>query len=94
MFTRFEIGILATIRKKLKSNGADIEELQTTINQILPGYTYKGSVATKSALPSGATTGDMYTVVDEDYVQYAWDGENWISPLFPKITEQEIDAIF
>lgn len=68
--------------------------------------TYKGSVATKSALPStGNKVGDFYNVLDEE-TNYAWDGTKWdpagetidTSLLWAKselvaITTAEIDTI-
>lgn len=40
-------------------------------------YKYKGSVATVSALPSsGQVVGDVYNV-EEDGMNYAWDGSKW-----------------
>lgn len=38
----------------------------------------KGTVATQSALPSGAALGDLWTTEDTGY-GYAWDGSSWIS---------------
>lgn len=60
----------------------------------VPGYTYKGSVATASALPSGASVGDLYTVTGENGAQYVWDGSSWVSASYPTITNAQIDALF
>ena len=60
-------------------------------------YKYKGSVATASALPtSGNTAGDVYNV-EEDNMNYAWNGSEW-DPLgevfeIESITNADIDAI-
>lgn len=58
------------------------------IGSIAPGYTYKGSVATVADLPSGAETGDLYTVGG---TQYVWDGTQWINM---SITNAQIDSLF
>ena len=60
-------------------------------------YTFRGSVATYSALPStGQTAGDVYNVEADD-MNYAWTGEAWdpLGPLFSieSITNSEIDTI-
>ena len=39
-------------------------------------YTFRGSVATVSALPSGAKIGDVYDV-QESGINYAWTGTEW-----------------
>lgn len=58
------------------------------IGSLAPGYTYKGSVASVADLPSGAETGDLYTVGG---TQYVWDGTQWINM---SITNSQIDALF
>jgi hypothetical protein len=59
-------------------------------------YKYKGSVATTSDLPSGATTGDVYNV-EASGMNYAWDGSTWdaLGEIFTidKVTNSEIDTI-
>ena len=53
-------------------------DVQTAINTaVSSAFTYKGSVATESALPaSGNKTGDVYDVLDTG-MNYAWDGTKW-----------------
>lgn len=56
-------------------------QVQAMIDGKLTGlFRFKGSVATKSALPTGASNGDVYVVEDENNKQYAWDGEHskWV----------------
>lgn len=74
---------------------------------VASAYTYKGSVATQSALPSsGNKTGDVYDVQDTG-MNYAWNGTAWdalgttvdLSLYWSKaelvdITTAEIDAMF
>ena len=82
-------------------------EVDTKINTALTSaMVYKGSVATKTALPaSGNKVGDFYNVLDEE-TNYAWDGTKWdpaggtidTSTLWAKselvaITTAEIDQI-
>ena len=59
-------------------------------------YEYKGSVASVSALPTGADKGDVYNVEDTG-MNYAWDGTAWdtLGQIvdFEAITNAEIDAI-
>ena len=40
------------------------------------GFTYKGSVATESALPNNPSLGDLYTVNDGN-ISCVWDGSKW-----------------
>ena len=63
-------------------------------------YVYKGSVATKTALPSsGQAVGHVYLVEDEEK-KYTWNGSEW--EVFgsgggdsdPYATTEEIDALF
>lgn len=60
-------------------------------------YKYKGSVATYSALPTTATTGDVYNV-ESDGMNYAWNGTAWdalgSSVALELATDAEIDALF
>ena len=58
-------------------------------------YKYKGSVANVAALPTGATTGDVYNV-EADGMNYAWNGTEWdnLGSILEVATETEIDAIF
>jgi hypothetical protein len=60
-------------------------------------YKYKGSVATSSALPTTATTGDVYNV-ESDGMNYAWNGTAWdalgSSVTLELATDAEIDALF
>lgn len=53
-------------------------DVQTAIDTaVSSAFTYKGSVATESALPStGNKTGDVYDVLDTG-MNYAWDGTKW-----------------
>lgn len=66
--------------------------LKSKVDTVTLAYTYKGSVASVSELPSGADTGDLYTV---DGVQYVWDGNDWVTPVgFNIITDSEIESLF
>lgn len=58
-------------------------------------YKYAGSVATKSELPTSATVGDVYNV-EEDGMNYAWNGTAWdsLGTIHEIATEAEVDAIF
>ena len=87
MLSRDALEMLAVLKKKIANTNEKID-------QILPGYTYKGSVANKTDLPNDATVGDLYTVKNENYAQYAWDGEDWITPQFPTITTEQVDELF
>ncbi len=59
-------------------------------------YKYKGSVANASALPTGATGGDVYNVEDTG-MNYAWNGKEWDALgetfVIEALTNAEIDAI-
>lgn len=43
-----------------------------------PNIVFQGSVSTFSALPSGASVGDAYTVADEGFAIYIWNGTAWV----------------
>lgn len=53
-------------------------ECQYIKNSLGTVYTFRGSVATVSALPSGASIGDVYDVKDSG-INYAWTGTEWDS---------------
>lgn len=61
-------------------------------------YRYKGSVAAVSALPTGATVGDVYNVEGDNGQNYAWDGQKWDalggSIQIEVATDDDIDALF
>lgn len=66
--------------------------LKKQIGGIAPGYDYKGSVSSTGDLPSGASTGDLYTVAGE---QYVWNGSSWVNlVLGSAITNSQIDSLF
>ena len=53
--------------------------IDNAVGAIIAGFSYKGTVATISALPSsGNTKGDCYTV-DENLGTYVWDGSKWFA---------------
>lgn len=91
---RFVIGLFASIQGTLKTILNTIANIQQDVNSILPGYKYRGSVAQMTDLPQNPETGDLYTVEGENYVQYAWDGQRWITPNYPSLTEEQIDSLF
>ena len=52
-------------------------EVDSKINSAVSSvFTYKGTVATTSALPNNASTGDVYNVA-EDGLNYAYNGSAW-----------------
>ena len=65
--------------------------LKKQISSILPGYDYKGGVASVDDLPDDATTGDLYTVGS---IQYVWNGTEWITIIEPAISKTQVDALF
>lgn len=59
------------------SNFQTATEVQSAISTaVASAYKYKGSVASQSALPSSADTGDVYDVQDTG-MNYAWNGTSW-----------------
>lgn len=66
-------------------------------SDISNAYTYKGSVALMSSLPSNASNGDVYNV-EADGMNYAWTGTAWDalggSFAIDSITNSDIDTIF
>lgn len=94
------------------ANGSDPYQTESDVADAISAavssaYTYKGSVATQSALPSsGNKTGDVYDVQDTG-MNYAWTGTAWdalgtyvdMSLYWAKteltaITTAQIDALF
>lgn len=59
-------------------------------------YKYKGSVASKDKLPSGATAGDVYNCEDTG-MNYAWTGTTWdaLGEIFTidALSNDDIDAL-
>ena len=64
--------------------------LNKKVSSILPGYSYKGGVASVSDLPESGTTGDLYTVGSD---QYVWNGSEWVV-VGGTITDEQIRALF
>ena len=64
--------------------------LKKQIGSILPGYSYKGGVASADDLPDDAETGDLYTV---GAAEYLWNGSEWVVIGQP-ISEDHIRALF
>lgn len=94
------------------ANGSDPYQTESDVadaisSAVSSAYTYKGSVATQSALPSsGNKTGDVYDTQDTG-MNYAWTGSAWdalgtyvdMSLYWAKadlvaMTTAEIDALF
>lgn len=95
-----DAGTFALLKKKIRAVAADVTDLgsqvdtmQTTVNALGEGLDYKGSVAAVGSLPSGATTGDAYTVTGAGNALYVWDGSNWIE-WYTIATNAQVDAIF
>ena len=61
------------------------------LDNVTLAFDYKGSVESVSDLPSGATKGDLYTVVN---AQYVYDGSDWVNISDNSITQAQIDALF
>lgn len=64
--------------------------LRKQLSNILPGYDYKGGVASVDDLPESGTTGDLYTVGSD---QYVWNGTEW-TELGQPISEEHIRSLF
>lgn len=79
----------ALLKKKVGETNARIDALGT-------GFNYKGSVASVSALPKGATKGEVYTVNGENNAEYLYDGTAWvrIGEDNSAITKAQINALF
>lgn len=65
----------------------EVSGLKAEVEGISDGFTYKGSASSTSALPSGASKGDMYTVAG---VKYVWDGSNWVKVSVGDITAADV----
>lgn len=91
---RFVFALWSICMKILNALSGAVEQAIELVNGIRPGYDYKGSVATRTDLPEDPTTGDLYTITDEDELQVAWNGTAWITPGYPAITNAQIDALF
>ena len=74
--------------------GKTLREMQDEVESIVPGFSYKGSVTSVSNLPSSATKGDMYTVANEGYASYVYDGTAWHEWDTDVVTNGEIDDLF
>lgn len=54
-----------------------VKNLDTKIDAIAQGFTYKGSVASVGNLPASASSGDAYTVSSTGGL-YVYDGTTWL----------------
>lgn len=102
-------GFAATNHSHAYSSLTGLPTIPTTVAQLTDAgdyakktdvsgvYRYKGSVATVSALPTGAEDGDVYNV-EADGGNYAWNGTLWDAlggtVAVETATNAEIDAIF
>ena len=91
---RLVFALWSICMKGIKTLSTAVEQAVELVNGIRPGYEYKGSVAARTDLPEEPTTGDLYTITDEDELQVAWNGTEWITPGYPAITNAQIDALF
>lgn len=76
------------------SVGKALRDMQDRVESIVPGFSYKGSVTAVSDLPSPATQGDMYTVANEWYATYVYDGTGWHEWDTDVVTNGENDDMF
>lgn len=60
-----------------KADAADVYTKAEVDGKVSGVYHYKGSVATRSALPQSPAVGDVYNVQDEDGQNVAWTGSAW-----------------
>ena len=90
----FDAVLYALNKSGERKTAQSVSELEEHVNQILPGYDYKGSVATTGDLPNDATIGDMYTVTADGNEEYVWNGEDWIKPNRAVITHSQIDSLY
>ena len=74
--------------------GKAIRETQDAVQSIVPGFTYMGTVQSISDLPTPSTKGYLYTVANEGYASYVYDGSAWHEWDTDVITTGEIDALF
>ena len=88
-------------RRGNKSNSDSIETLDSKVetltermDALYPGFDYQGSVATVAALPSGATTGQSYTVAEKGNALYVYNGTEWIEFDMNYITSQQIQSMY
>ena len=68
--------------------------LKKQIDQVTPGYDFKGSVASTDDLPSSATTGDLYIVESEGNAQFVYDGSEWIQIYSQIASNAQIDGLY
>ena len=68
--------------------------LKGQINQITPGYDFKGTVATADDLPEDPTTGDLYLVASEGNAQFVYDGSDWQQIYSQIATNAQIDGLY
>lgn len=70
------------------------DTVDEAVGNLEPGYEYKGSVASESALPSsGNTKGDLWQV-RSDGSEWVWDGTQWVQRNPSPMTTAFIDSLF
>lgn len=88
------------MRKANKSSGdidglqSEVDTLRQEMDALYPGFSYQGSVAKVSDLPSGATTGQTYTVVEKGNALYLYNGSEWVQFDTNTITNSQIDSMY
>ena len=68
--------------------------LKKKIDNLTPGYTFKGSVASTSVLPEAGTTGDLYLVESEGNAQFVYDGSDWVQIYSQIASNNDIDGLY
>ena len=81
---------LATASK----NSEEVADIQTQLDNLIPGFNYQGSVATVADLPASAEKGTSYTVTAEGNALYVYNGSEWIKYNSDVVTKAQIDAFY
>lgn len=93
MNARFEVGLLGLIRGSVSKTQQTISSIDAVLQSFPSGYSYKGSVDSQTDLPENPEIGDMYTIKNESYAIYVWDGEQWLN-LTPSISDEQIENLY
>ena len=81
-----DVVVYGALSKKIKS-------IDTVLQSLPSGYTYKGSVASYENLPDNAEAGDLYIVTGESNTPYVWNGTTWLN-MNQAITTEQIDSLY
>ena len=82
------------MEKAFRSNSDKVAVLQQELDNLIPGFNYKGSVSKVADLPGSAERGDSYTVTNEGEALYVYNGTSFVKYNSDVITTAQINSLY